>query len=253
MVDLLFLKQLFHSTTRLEILLILENSELSLSDLASKLGKVSAPEVSRHLSTLVEQDLVKRETLTRKYSLSDFGRTLVTMLNPIRFITNNRDYFQRHRLDDLPMTLMSQINLLSSSEFVEGVGSVMLELEKLVGSAENDIWAIIDTGFPFKNERVQNSRTITTPEFLYQANTDEPTQADFKMRYPSMKDITYKVLPRINIAMVLIDKDKAGAIGFPRSGEFKPDYSAMFLVNDVEGVQYLQNIFDYFWKQAQLP
>ncbi|MHA1942395.1 MAG: ArsR family transcriptional regulator [Candidatus Hodarchaeales archaeon] len=253
MTNQLFLKQLFQSTIRLEILLILKNSELPVSGIAKKLGDVSSPEVSRHLTALSEQGLVKRENLTRKYTISDFGKTLTTILEPIQFIVANRNYFQKHRLDDLPTTLMTQISLLSKAKIVERVGSVMLELEKLINITNSELCAIIDSGFTFKNDKVQKMDVITNPEFLYSTKHDEFVKTEFKKSYPSLESITYKVLPRIHIAILLIDKDKAGAIAFPKTGEFKPDYSAMFFTSEKDSINYIQTVFDYFWKLAQLP
>jgi predicted transcriptional regulator len=253
MTNQLFLKQLFQSTTRLEILLLLKDSEFSLSGIASNLGDISSPEVSRHLTALSEQGLVKRENRTRKYTISDFGKTLTVLLEPMQFIVANRNYFQNHRLDDLPTTLMTQINLLSNAKIVERVGSVMLELEKLINITNRELCAIIDSGFTFKNEKIQKMEVITNPEFWQATQHDDFIKTDFKKNYPAVESITYKILPRIHIAMLLVDKDRAGAIGFPKTGELKPDYSTMFIATDKDGISYLQSIFHYFWNQAQFP
>jgi predicted transcriptional regulator len=237
----------------MEILITLNNLELSSTELSSNLGQVSTPEVSRHLTTLNEQGLVIRDNHTRKYTISDLGKIFVTMIEPIQFIIKNMEYFRNHRIDDLPNTLMTQINMLSNSRFTEKVGHNMLELEKLIDGARNELWAIVDSGFTFKNKKIQKMRVITSPELLSDVSKDEHMKTHFERSYPSMKNITYKVIPRVNLALILVDSGKAGAIAFPKTGEFKPDYSTGFFINDEDGIHYLQQIFKYFWKEARLP
>jgi predicted transcriptional regulator len=237
----------------MEILILLRSLDLSLTEITKSIGKISSPEVSRHVTALSEQGLVCRDSATRKYRASDYGITLTTMLEPLQFIVKHKEYFQNHRLDDLPTALVTQINLLTDAEVFERVGTVMLELEKMINSADRELWAIIDSGFTFKSEKVQTMKVITNPEFLYSTQNDEFVKSEFKNSYPSLESVTYRVLPKIHIALLIVDKDKSGAIGFSKTGEFKPDYSTMFFTDKKDGLYYLQTIFQYFWDQAQLP
>ena len=87
---------------RFKMLAVLAEAPHTLGEFAQKI-ELSKPELSRHLTRLVEQGFVQREH--RKYILTPFGEGIVTLLPSLNFVFQHRDFFRTHRLD-LPPPLL---------------------------------------------------------------------------------------------------------------------------------------------------
>ncbi|WP_457918969.1 ArsR family transcriptional regulator [Candidatus Lokiarchaeum ossiferum] len=225
---------------RIQILQILNEEDQNLSKLATKIGLVSNSEISRHLSRLGEQSLIRKERETgRYYQITAFGKAIMNSLDNFVFLSINSDYFTDHSIADIPLSLQSQISVLQNAEIISGTGNVMHKIKEFMELPIKKLRIIVDSGYPFLNTEAEIS--VIVPESM---NTTE-NQED-----PSLKSFKIGLLPSVPITMALCDLE-IGIIAFPRESENNPDVSKCFYIQDPQGIKFLEQIWVFFWDKAQ--
>lgn len=127
---------------RLGILSTLLESPEMLTKLAEKMD-CSSQEAYRHLSRLIESDLVTKTT-EGGYMITSYGKQVMKLLPGYRFLNKHSKYFVTRDLTPLPSRFMQRIGELSESERVDDVMVSLFDLELLVKEAEEYIYIIID-------------------------------------------------------------------------------------------------------------
>ena len=89
--------------TRIKILLLLEEKNLTLTKLTDSIKSYSKSEISRHLNRLMKDEFIQKEIpLGKNYELTTFGKSVISIFKPLEFILQNETFFKKHSLDDLP-------------------------------------------------------------------------------------------------------------------------------------------------------
>ena len=227
------------SSVRLQILQLLHKRGLTLSKITRHIGSISNSEMSRHLGRLLERGFIKKENPPGKdYVLTEFGRIICKMLQPIIFLFQNDEYFSTHSLLDLPEFLQTRINCLKRAEIIVGTGNVMVALQEYIQLPTNMLRVMVDSPFPFSNPN---------------NDVDYICSENMKLRKPNFQESNkrerFKFLPTAPISLSFNNLDR-GLIIFPLNGSQSPDYSVAFKVGDLEGIQYLKDIWNYYWNRA---
>lgn len=227
--------------TRLRIMKILSQKPQTLTNISTLL-EVSKPEISRHLAKLKELGVV--HTTEKVHSVTNLGEFFLGALAPMEFILSNFEFFREHQIIDLPQSIVSQIDGLRGSELVYGTGYIMKKIGELNQIAAKELRAMVDQPFP----RVRDSIVKNSYFILPQHAKDE--NIDFRAINDVSETFEIRSYPVINVSLGIIDQ-KFGFVFFPDL-KGKIDYNAGFFISDPQGIEFLQSIWDYFWKRSKI-
>lgn len=235
----------FSNPIRIRLLLILHREKSTLSQITRTLGERSNSEVSRNLSRLAEQGFIQKESVSgRKYELTSFGKTSVSLFAPLQFIFDNGNYFKNHRIDSLPISLQRGIDALSQAEFIQGTGKIMGKMKESVDMPSKELWLKIQNPFPFEL-KTHTLNLMITPELAVQKDTGKM----LREKYPIFNA---RISFDSSITIAISDM-MHGMIFFPSILDNSPDFNYCFYVNDSMGMKYLKEIWDYFWEMSKIP
>ncbi len=229
---------------RIKILFMLTEKAATLTDIAEKLGDISKSEVSRHLSRLMKCGFIQKELPSgRKYEISSFGKVLITIFRPIDFIFRYSEYFRTHRIDDLPMHLIREIDVIKDCEFVSGTGEVMFKIKEFQKTPAEERWVMVAAAFPFESVSAKKVNYIFVPEILKREGTTRKAHPKTQFRV--------RILDNITIAMAFNSLGQ-GLICFPKTSDDKPDYSEAIIIKDVKGIDFLKKLWEHFWSKGKV-
>jgi len=134
------------STDRLDLLTEIAARKQRMASL-SKAISASTPECSRHLARLGEAGLVAKDS-EGLYELTAVGRSMMKLLQSVRMLQGNKDYFISHDLSFLPPGFLERIGDLAKGEPVTHIGFVLMTIRTVVSKAREHIWLISDKLFP---------------------------------------------------------------------------------------------------------
>ena len=229
---------------RIKILFLLSEKPVTLTNIAETIGDISKSEVSRHLSRLMERGFIQKEMPAgRKYKISSFGKVVIINFSPINFLFQHFEYFKTHGIDDLPISLIRKIDVLKDCEFISGVGEVMFKIQDFQKVPAEERWVMGATAFPFKVLSVKKVNYIFVPEILkHEGKTrEEHPNTQFRVR----------ILENITIAMAF-NSLGYGLLAFPKTSENKPDYTEVIVIKNNEGIEFLKEMWDYFWSKGKV-
>jgi DNA-binding transcriptional ArsR family regulator len=207
---------------RIKILFMLTEKAATLTDIAEKLGDISKSEVSRHLSRLMKCGFIQKELPSgRKYEISSFGMVVMSIFRPIDFIFRYSKYFRTHRIDDLPMHLIREIDVIKDCEFV----------------------SMVAAAFPFESVSAKKVNYIFVTEILNREGTTRKAHPKTQFRV--------RILDNITIAMAFNSLGQ-GLICFPKTSDDKPDYSEAIIIKDVKGIDFLKKLWEHFWSKGKV-
>lgn len=229
---------------RIKILFMLKEGIYSLTEIAEHIGDISKAEVSRHLSRLLERGLIQKEQPSgRKYEINSFGDTVISIFSPIDFLFRYSEYFKKHRISDLPRSLIREIDALKNCKLIKGAGDVMHRVKAFNSSLAQEKWVMISTAFPFETADVKKAHYIINSDILEQKD-------DRKKNHPNTQ-YRIRVLDTIPIAIAFNSLGE-GIISFPHIREDKPDYSETLVITDKKALTFLKKTWNYFWHQAEV-
>ncbi len=252
MSDYILNTKVFSSGARIRILKALENHPSSLSKIGATLGRISNSEVSRHLTILADNGLVKRERVTgRNYILTLFGKILLKVFSPLEYLDINKRFFENHPIDFLPIELIRDIDSLSNSQFVDGTGNVMREIQSILNSYSGNIYVMSDVSFIFKSPKTVLCKFITSPK--YYLDPEKPPHVQSIFPRTKWNDIKFKLLNQIPIFLGINPEEKIGVLSFPSEHTRQVDLDNCFVVTDDLGLSFLMKLWDYFWELGSHP
>ena len=133
---------------------------------------------------------------------------------------------------------------MRGSELVYGTGYIMKKIGELNQIAAKELRAMVDQPFP----RVRDSIVKNSYFILPQHAKDE--NIDFRAINDVSETFEIRSYPVINVSLGIIDQ-KFGFVFFPDL-KGKIDYNAGFFISDPQGIEFLQSIWDYFWKRSKI-
>ncbi len=97
--------------SRYAILLLLQEKKWKSAQMAKELN-LTIQETHRNTVRLAEAGLIKKES-EGSFSLTPYGRILVSQLAPFGFLNKYKDYFAEHFPVDLPVKFIQRMGSLS--------------------------------------------------------------------------------------------------------------------------------------------
>ncbi len=227
---------------RLNILKLLEKEKRKLSHIAEEVNE-SVQETYRNLSRLMKVKLVDKDR-EGYYTLTTFGKYILTVLPSLEFLCKHREYFLTHDLSRIPEEFIYRIGELNSSRQAPDTFTAIRYTEIVIGESREYVWII--------TEQILVSALQSIPGKISE-NISFKIIIPYKLKPPPGAEILEKIkldvryIDRIDVALIL--NEKRACIAFPRlSGEI--DYRG-FLVEDPKGHNWCKNLFQYYWNKSK--
>ena len=211
------------SHQRLRIMLSLLNKPSKPSIIKKELN-VTIQEISRNFDRLMKTGFLVKNS-EGYYDLSTFGKTLCLQIPSIVFLSQNRQYFENHSLDNVPLKFRQRIAALVQGEHIKGFVKVQEQWTKIYKNA---------------NEYTYNVLSELPSEIIKLAikNANEKLVEQF---------YTAHMKKGININIILNEKE--AIICFP-SLNGDADLSQAFFSNDIIFHEWCLDLFRYFWYES---
>lgn len=230
------------SEVRHRVLILLSSESLNLSQLSRKLD-LSLPEVSRHVSRLLDVEVI-RKSLDGTYSLSSFGELVLGQIEEISFMSKNRDYFTSHGLRGIPGEFVSRLGELSESHYAESMMDFLKFIEETVADSNEYVWMQVNE-VPYTVTRCIEDAMNKGTSFKIITHED-------KERSEDITRITFSPLVESSTShemgvLLFVSKLRA-AVSFP-THEGKYDYTG-FTTSDAGAVKWCRDLYQLLWSEA---
>ena len=241
---------------RLGIISLLSGGPEKLTGISRTLS-ISTQQCNRHLTRLHQAGLVEKDA-EGLYSLTPFGKVVLRLNPTLEFLTDNRDYFITHTLDNLPEKFVVRIGELSDSELKPNVMEGLSEIEEIIEGAEEDLWVII-------NKRTRSVRPLVAEALRRGVRVSSisvrsyVTELDVKREIDVDDELTVvraeetgqaEVADAEDFGVYMYASEKAVYISFPHEdGTY--DYLG-FVSSDPRAVGFCHDLYNYFWDRAEV-
>ncbi|MFW9779100.1 MAG: ArsR family transcriptional regulator [Candidatus Heimdallarchaeota archaeon] len=225
--------------TRVRLLNLLIEGPETLSSLAKSL-ELSKPEISRHLARLRDYALVERGDKT--HQITNLGETIMSILSPLEFIVKHYEFFMVHQIFDLPAFIIRNLDSLMKSELLIGTGYIFSKMQEIQQTVKKEIKIAIDQPFPGNDSNPLDNIYFIVPVYAKDENLS------LEALKKQAKYFEFRTLPIISYGFGIAD-EKTGFIFFPGINK-KIDYNYAFFVSDPLGIDFLSQLWDYYWKRS---
>ena len=233
------------SPIRLEILQILsENIEYRNSALA-KMMNISAQECLRHMSRLLESNLIEQNG--RYYRISPIGTLLLEGFIPqISFLLENMKFFNNHDLTVLPPAFtkrFSEIADKNTTAIIKGPSEIIALAEQIIDSADRYCYDIAKLITRSTNQMMaqKDSQSIKIKR-IEEKGTSRPKNI------PDLLTGETRVIEHIDIAMVVSEKE--AYIRFPEKMTGDVSLNEALYSTNKNFLNFAKDLFFYFWEQS---
>ena len=241
------------SQERHKLLIILQNGPTNLTHLSNK-SELNLPETRRHVTRLIEVDLIERNPDGR-YSLTYLGSRILELVDEFYFFARYREYFLTHSVNNLPKEFRSRLRDLSNSVFHDNIMMFIHSIDQIIRNAEKEILLLIDDfplyqlsiileaierGINIKILEPKNRETTLDPNIL----TPQENIAVERMMITPL--VEQRLIDKVRIFLVMSEKDSV--IAFPNI-ENNFDYKG-FRSNDKKFLSWCRDLFQQLWNKS---
>jgi predicted transcriptional regulator len=242
------------SEQRLAILFRLSEGKTKVSALARELD-ATIPEVFRNFERLVKADLIAKDA-DGSYQLTAFGKTMVSQIPLLRFLSENRKYFKDHDFGDIPKKFLHRVGALEKGEHVRGFVKVMERWTEIYEDANEYISNVlfevpyasdlIETLAKKVNSGVKLRSIISHGAIIPKDRMHIFEKFGFKKMVEEGK-IERKMME--SVKTVVIQNEKKACVIFPTI-EGEVDMGQAFFGKDEEFHEWTLDYFEHCWKNA---
>ena len=236
------------------ILLLVQKRAMRITDMTKELN-LTYPEIRRHISRLQETGLIQRD-VEGHYHLTPYGETSLLLLQELKFLSTNREYFLTHTLFKIPTRYIKRISELSASENIKNPMDFLRHIENLLKESREYVWLLVDQ-FPMnslltivetidrdvKLRIIEPTERILNPD-LY-AMTSEETQALSRTRHTPL--VEQRMVDEVTVYLFVSDTRCLVALPNP-NGQY--DFKG-FTATDDSSLKWCRELFQYFWDKAK--
>lgn len=138
------------SESRLEILNLVRQNPLTLSELHKKTKKTGS-EIHRNLQRLLDSKVIDKDN-NGKYRLSNFGQLIMFQLHSFEFLATHKDFWKIHTTK-LPEEFLRRLGDLSESKTVSGFVAVQEIFQKIYQNSNEYIYSMLQEA-PYDGDTV---------------------------------------------------------------------------------------------------
>jgi len=238
--------------SRYSILMMLEEKKWRSAQMAKELN-LTIQETHRNTARLAEAGLIKKDS-DGFFSLTPYGRILVSQLSPFGFLNKYKEYFAEHFPAELPPKFLKRIGNLRNCELIQGNFAIV---DKWISIAEEatEYLRIITSQIPppFFKQWVSRAKKGLKVFLIHGENTISPKGFKKEFVSASIRSLISegvhkrKMVKKIQTMMVF--NEKKGTLFFPDS-KGEPDMYYAFISEDKEFLEWCVDYFDYIWDKA---
>ena len=241
------------SEDRHKILLFLDRKSANLTSISNETG-LNLPETRRHISRLIDVELVERKP-SGDYSLTNLGKIILEKINEVAFFSSYKEYFQSHTVDKIPPEFRNRLGELSSSKFETNVLNFVHKMEEVIKNAHRELVLVVEQ-FPENYisllleavERGVQVR-ILVPESRMFIPDLAAMYPEFKERLTRLNNIdAFEQRVISDIQLFLIASEKSYTLTFPTLSD-SIDYFG-FLSNTEQDYDWVYDIAHHLWGKA---
>ncbi len=253
------------SEIRLRILESLKNGPATVTDISNELD-VSMTEASRHFNRLYQVGLIKKNP-DRDYSITILGKTVLTQLGPLEFITRHSDYFDSHDATRMPVKFLNRINELADAvptytqsanimRSVEKMKNISLEAEEYYSSIlDNSSMNLVLYAEP-DEERIDVVKDKVKSGIRFRAlfpmgvetkKIPQESLRDF-MELHRSGNFEFRIIERTDLFLHMNEKE-VSLLAFPDMNE-KFDYLG-FEATDDRTINWCNEVFNHYWNISE--
>lgn len=237
---------------RLSMIVKLSHNKYRLSQLATELN-ATMQEAHRNITRLVDSGLVFKDG-EGDLGLTSYGKSIVYLLPGYEFLSNNKQYFLEHSIEELPLKFIQRIGSLRQSEIIIGVMANLQRWKKLYSNSEVYIKEIMSQ-VPLDLIEMLSIKIQTGVKFSYILSKDTiipkgRTEILEKIGWNNMISrglVERKMLPQIRIMTIFNEKESC--LLFPNL-KGQPDLNIMFYSKDTDFHEWCEDFFNYQWESA---
>jgi len=232
------------SSERMNVILEIQKQRLRLSHISKKLN-MTVTEASRHLQRLSEAKLIQKD-VEGSYGLTQFGELTLSLLSGLGFISKHRDYFMEYDTSPIPYEFISRIGELTEGGRGVDTLSNIHQVEIMLQEAQEYMWILSDqilmSAAPIVAEKVRSAveYRVILPEGIVQ-------HPDYKPLIPSAPNFQKKVLPNVEVVIVMTEKVATFCLPNLRG---KIDYTG-FGGTDPKFHKWCKDLYLYYWEKAK--
>ena len=242
------------SEQRLNILNQLAQEKLNISKLA-KLLDATNPEVHRNIGRLLKNGLISK-TNDGNYQLTTYGRIMLLQIPSISFVSENKDFFNDHDLNNVETKFLQRIGALESKKEIKGFVKVLEKWTKIQENADKFIYNILSE-IPYskdiidiiakKLEKKIPIKSIFPDSVVVPEDRKKIFEERGFQKYVSDGILQRRISPTTSVGLLITDKE-AGVFFPSHDGEI--DLSRMFYSSDEKFIDWCMDYFENSWKNA---
>ncbi len=229
---------------RLRIFNLIQKDPAKLTHLSEKL-KLQVQETSRHLTRLSDAKLVSKD-VDGFYHLTPYGDHVKKLLPGFEFLTKHKNYLLTHKTSHLPEQFVNRIGELNKSTFTDDIMVAFQEGKELFEEAKEYIWGLTDHMIPSTPPSITNAmKRGVNVKLLFLEDTTFPAGYEPIPFIPNR--IERKILDRVDAELWI--SEKKGLMSLPTVNG--PIDNTGFISKDETSLNWLKDLFEYYWKRAK--
>ena len=242
------------SEQRLNILKNLVEKKLNISKLA-KILDATNPEVHRNVGRLSKCGLIIKNS-DGDYELTTFGKAILVQIPSLRFVSENKDFFNEHLLENIDDKFIQRLGALENRKKIKGFVKVLEKWIKIHENADKFICNILSE-VPYSNDiiniiskKLENGisiKSIFTETTVIPEDRKKIFEEKGFQKY--VKDGILERRMAKNKVTGLLVTDKEAAMFFQRT-DGETDLSEMFTSIDIDFREWCIDYFEEAWKNA---
>ena len=240
--------------SRYDILILLREKPMRNTDISKALDLTSA-EIRRQVSRLHAIGLIQRD-LGGFYHLTPYGEMTLILFQEFHFLTDNREYFQTHTMDRVPVRFLKRIGELGESTHLSNAMDYIRHMENLIKEANEYVLLLVDQ-FPLNAlstireavERGVQFKIIEPRDRVLDPDLESMTSEETEdlNRARQTPSVEQRMLDRIDV-FLFISEGKC-VIALPATdGEY--DYKG-FTATDEASLRWSRELFQHYWDKAE--
>ena len=242
------------SEQRLNILIHLNEQKISISNMAKKLD-ATVPEVHRNFTRLTKSGLISKN-VDGYFQPTILGKTVISQLPVITFISKNEKYFKNHTFGDLPTKFVHTMGLLLDSEIIHGYVKVSEKWNLIYTNAEKFIKNIL-VEVSYSSELMEIIEDKLSKQVVISSIFSDSTIVSSERKSSISKMNVEKFIEndtlsrrmKKNVKIALIMNEKEAGICFP-TDENEVDLSKMLYGSNSEFCEWCHDYFHYMWESS---
>ena len=253
------------SEIRLRILESLKNGPATVTDISNQLD-VSMTEASRHFNRLTQVGLIKKNP-DRDYRITILGRTVLTQLGPLEFITRHSEYFDSYDATRIPAKFLNRIHELTDAvptytqranviRSVERMRNISLEAEEYYYSILDDSSMELvlyaepdDESTNIVKDKVESGVKFRAlfPMCVEMDKIPQESLTGFIELHRS-GDFEFRIIERTDIFLHMNEKE-VSLLAFPDMND-RFDYLG-FEATDDQTINWCNEVFNHYWNSSK--